>query len=262
MRRRITGPTGALVADDGGQGGIPVLFLHSLGGNSTHWSRQIEHLRPTRRVVALDLRGHGQSDPAGNGDYTITGMMGDVEATADTLQLQQLVLVGHSLGGGVALAYAGAHPERVAGLLLVDPIGDGTQTLSGEVAPFLEGLDTNYNSTIQGYWSQIAGPDNEVKNRLLSDLQSTPRTAVVQGLKDVMQFDPKPSLARYRGPVLSIITPYNLEPSSLHRLGKGFPHRLIEGTGHWIHLDKPDLMNKMLDEFLESVSGKGGKRER
>ncbi|HZB27387.1 MAG TPA: alpha/beta hydrolase, partial [Gemmatimonadales bacterium] len=108
----------------------------------------------------------------------------------------------------------------------------------------------------------IAGPDNEVKNRLLSDLQSTPRTVVVEALKDVMQFDPKPSLARYRGPVLSIITPYNLEPSSLHRLGKGFPYRLVEGTGHWIHLDMPDLMNQMLDEFVRSMSGKGEKRER
>jgi pimeloyl-ACP methyl ester carboxylesterase len=188
--------------------------------------------------------------------------MGDVEATADTLKLQQFVLVGHSLGGGVALVYAGAHPERIAGLLLVDPIGDGTQTPPGEVAPFLEGLETDYDSTIQGYWSQIAGPDNEVKNRLLSDLQSTPRTVVVEALKDVMQFDPKPSLARYRGPVLSIITPYNLEPSSLHRLGKGFPYRLVEGTGHWIHLDMPDLMNQMLDEFVRSMSGKGEKRER
>jgi pimeloyl-ACP methyl ester carboxylesterase len=259
MSRRISGPTGALAVDDGGQGGVPVLFLHSLAGNSAHWSRQIEHLRPTRRVVALDLRGHGQSDPPENGDYTVTGIMGDVEATVDTLKLQQVVLVGHSLGGGVALVYAGAHPERVAGLLLVDPIGDGTQTPPGEVASFLEGLETNYDSTIQGYWSQIAGPDGGVKNRLLSDLQSTPRKAVVEGLKDVMQFDPKPSLARYRGPVLSIITPYNLEPSSLHRLGKGFPHRLIEGTGHWIHLDKPDLMNQMLDEFLKSV---GERRER
>jgi pimeloyl-ACP methyl ester carboxylesterase len=153
----------------------------------------------------------------------------------------------------VALVYAGAHPERVVGLLLVDPVADGTQIPPDAMTSFLEGLENDYDSTIQGYWSQIAGPDNEVKNRLLSDLRATPRKAVVEGFKAVMQFDPKPSLARYRGPVLSIITPYNLEPYSLHRLGQGFPHRLIEGTGHWIHLDKPDLMNQMLDEFLKEA---------
>ncbi|HEU4680832.1 MAG TPA: alpha/beta hydrolase, partial [Gemmatimonadales bacterium] len=185
----------------------------------------------------------------------------DVEATVDTLKLEQFVLVGHSLGGGVALVYAGAHPERVVGLLLVDPIGDGTQTPPTEAASFLEGLEINYESTIQGYWSQIAGPDNDVKNRLLSDLQATPRKVVIEGFKAVMRFDPKPSLARYRGPVLSIITPYNLEPSSLHRLGKGFPYRMIEGTGHWIHLDQPDLVNRMLDEFLNTVRGEGERRK-
>ena len=250
MSRRIAGPTGMLAVNDGGQGGVPVLFVHSLAGRSAHWAHQLEHLCPTRRAVAVDLRGHGQSDPPRNGDYTVSGMTGDVEATADTLKLQQFVLVGHSLGGGVALDYAGAHPERVAGLLLVDPIGDGTQAPPGEVTSFLESLETDYDSTIQGYWAQIAGPDTAVRNRLLADLQATPRETVVEGFKGVMRFDPKPCLARYQGPVFSIITPFNLEPSSLHRLGKGFPHRMIEGAGHWIHLDKPDLFNQMLDEFL------------
>jgi pimeloyl-ACP methyl ester carboxylesterase len=254
MNRRINGPQGTLAVDDGGQGAIPILFLHSLAGNSAHWSSQIEHVRPTRRTVAVDLRGHGQSEPPRNGDYTVTGMMGDVEATMDTLKLQRVVLVGHSLGGGVALVYAGAHPERVVGLLLVDPIADGTQIPPGEVASFLEGLETNYENAIQGYWSQIAGPNHDVMNRLLSDLKATPRTVVVEGFKAVLQFDPKPSLARYRGPALSIITPYNLEPYSLHRLGNGFPHRLVEGTGHWIQLDQPALVNQTLDEFLEDVS--------
>ena len=54
-------------------------------------------------------------------------MAGDVAAVVDTLKLDRFVLVGHSMGGGVALTYAGAHPDRVAGLVLVDPIGDGKQ---------------------------------------------------------------------------------------------------------------------------------------
>lgn len=255
MNRRIAGPAGALAADDGGRGEIPILFLHSLAGNSAQWARQLEHVRATRRAVALDLRGHGRSETPRNGDYSFSGMTGDVEATVDALKLERFILVGHSLGGGVALAYAGAHPERVVGLLLVDPVGDGTQTRSDEVTPFLQRLETDYDSTIQGYWSQIAGPDDAIRQRLLADLGATPREAVVEGLKAVFQFDPKPSLARYQGPALSIITPYNLEPSSLHRLGKGFPHRLVRDTGHWIQLDKPDLVNQMLDEFLREVSG-------
>ena len=259
MSRRIAGPAGELAVDDGGQGNVPLLFLHSLAGNSAHWARQLNHVRQTRRAVALDLRGHGQSAPPTTGDYSIAGMAADVEEAVEALKLQRFILVGHSLGGGVAVAYAGAHPERVVGLLLVDPIADGTQIPPEEVTRFLEGLESDYDSTIQSYWSQISGPNNDIENRLLSDLRETPRETVVKGFRAVMEFDPKPSLAGYHGPVLSIITPYNVESSSLHRLEKGFPHRMIEGTGHWIHLDQPDLVNQMLDEFLKTIdmNGKG-----
>jgi pimeloyl-ACP methyl ester carboxylesterase len=69
-----------------------------------------------------------------------------------------------------------------------------------------------------------------------------------------MQFDPDPSLEGYSGPKLSIVTPHNDMPFSLHRLGKGFPHRMIEGTGHWIQLDKPEVVNGLLDTFLQRLS--------
>jgi pimeloyl-ACP methyl ester carboxylesterase len=234
-----------------------VVLVHSLAGNSAHWSAQLVHVRPARRAVALDLRGHGRSGPPKNGDYTIEGMAGDVEAVVDSLGLEKFVLVGHSMGGGVALTYAGAHPDRVAGLLLVDPIGDGTQIPADEAKSFLAGFESSYDRTSQGYWTGIAGPDSATRNRLLADLRATPRAAVVPVLRSVMQFDPRPALAKYRGPILSVVTPSNDQAFSLHRLGKGFPHRVVTGTGHWIQLDKPDEFNRILDEFLEtSVSGK------
>jgi pimeloyl-ACP methyl ester carboxylesterase len=263
---RIAGPAGAIAVDDGGslprtgRGSLSVVLVHSLAGNSTHWSKQLEYLRRTRRAVALDLRGHGRSERPKNGDYTIAGMAGDVAAAADTLGLEKFVLVGHSMGGGVALAYAGAHPERVAGLVLVDPIGDGKQIPPAEAKAYLAGFASNYDSTSQGYWTSIAGPDSVIQKRLLADLKATPREAVVQVLQDVMQFDPHPALARYQGPALSIVTPQNDMPMSLHRLGKGLPHRIVTGTGHWLHLDKPEEFNRLLDEFLDTTESVNSKR--
>jgi len=260
---QVTGPAGVLAVDDGGRGlsraergSLPVMFVHSLAGNSTQWSKQLEHLRGTRRAVALDLRGHGRSEPPKDGDYTIAAMAGDIAAVVDTLGLDRFVLVGHSLGGGVALAYAGAHPDRVAGLVLVDPIGDGKQIPPAEAKAFLAGFESSYDSTSQGYWTTIAGPDSAIQKQLLADLKATPQEAVIQGLRDMTQFDPHPALARYSGPKLAIVTPHNDMPSSLHRLGKGFPHRMVEGTGHWIQLDKPEGFSRLLDEFLKTVSGK------
>ena len=253
---RVAGAAGALAVDDRGRGGVPLVFAHSLAGSSAHWSRQLEHVRPARRAVAFDFRGHGRSEPPKNQDYSMAGMAGDIAAVVDARGIGKFVLVGHSMGGGAALTYAGAHPDRIAGLLLVDPIGDGKQIPAAEVQSFMEGLESNYDSMIQGYWQQIAGPDSSVRERLLSDLRATPRETVVPAFRGVMQFDPHPALARYRGPLLSIVTPHNDQPFSLHRLGKGFPHRMVPGTGHWIHLDKPEEINGLLDEFLESVSGK------
>jgi len=255
---RVVGPAGALALDDGGRGSLPVLLVHSLAGNAGQWTEQLGHLRRSHRAIAVDLRGHGRSEPPEDGDYSLAGMADDIAAVAETLGLERFVLVGHSMGGGVALTYAGRHPDRVAALVLVDPIGDGKQIPPAEAQTFLAGFEANYDSTIQAYWTSIAGPDSAIRERLLVDLRATPRAAVTAILREVMRFDPDPALARYAGPKLSIVTPHNDMPFSLHRLGKGFPHQVVDGTGHWIQLEKPDELNRILDHFLnnKSVSGK------
>ena len=254
---RVSGPAGTLAVDDGGKNGLPVVLVHSLAGTAQQWSEQLRHLRQTRRAIAFDFRGHGRSDAPKNGDYTIAGMATDIAATVDSLGLDRFVLVGHSMGGGAALVYAGSHPDRVRGLMLIDPIGDGKQIPAAEADGFLSGLESDYGNASQAYWTSIAGPDSAIRERLLRDLKSTPKEAVIRVLREVMKFDPDPPLARYHGPKLSVVTPHNDMPFSLHRMGHGFPHQVVEGTGHWIQLDKPAVVNRLLDEFLtESVSGK------
>ena len=251
MSGRIAGPAGDLAVDDGGRGEA-VLFLHSLAGNAGHWAAQLDHVRKTRRAVALDLRGHGRSAALGPGEYSIEAQADDVDAVAAALELEEFALVGHSMGGGVALAYAGAHPERVTRLLVADPIGDGTQTPEEEVRPFLDALESPaYAETIEGYWSSIAGSDGAVLERLLRDLRETPRETVVRGLRAVMAFDPKPALTRFHRPVLAVVTPENDFPYSMHRLGTGLPHRVISGTGHWLQLERPEEFNGILERLLE-----------
>jgi pimeloyl-ACP methyl ester carboxylesterase len=247
----LPGPAGSLRVDDGGpHGDWPIVFVHSLAGNVEQWSAQLAHLRATRRAVALDLRGHGRSDPPANDDYSLSGMAADIGAVVEQLDLERIVLVGHSMGGGVALTYAGANPQIVAGLLLLDPIGDGKQFSASQTEPLLQALNADYDTTITQYWTGIAGADGGVRQRLLDDLHATPQKTVVRSLREVLRFDPDPSLARYQGPILSVVTPSNDQSFSLHRLGAGFPHRVVRGTGHWIQLEKPDEFDAILDAFL------------
>jgi len=252
--RTIASPAGPLRVDDGGRRGPPVLFVHSLAGNLGHWAEALERCRATRRAVALDLRGHGSSArPPGPDALAIDAVAGDLAAVADGCGLERFVLVGHSYGGGVALAYAGAHPERVERLLLLDPVGDGTRMDAGEVQPFLDRLDSHYTATIESYWATISGPDPAVRERLLRDLRATPRDTVVGGFRAALRFDPASALARYRGPALAVVTPANDAAFSLHRVGR-LPHRVIEGTGHWIQLDRPAEFGNILDGFLAATS--------
>jgi pimeloyl-ACP methyl ester carboxylesterase len=250
VSRRVAGPAGRLAVDDGGAGD-PVVLVHSLGGHAGQWSEQLPAARKTRRAVAFDLRGHRHSEAPADGRYAIEAFGDDVGAVADALGLERFALVGHSLGAGAAVAYAGAHPERVTHLLVADPIGDGTGTPEAEVRPFLDALDSPaYTETIEGYWSSIAGTDGAVLERLLRDLRNTPRATMIGGLHASMAFDPKPALGRYRGPVLAVITPANDFPYSLHKLGSGLPHRVIAGTGHWLHIERPAEFNRILERFL------------
>lgn len=248
---RLPGPAGALAVDDGGAGGVPVVFVPSLAGTVEHWRAQLGHLRSNRRALALELRGHGRSDPPAGGDYAIDSLAGDIAAVLDGLRLERVALVGHSLGGGVALAYAGMHPSRVERLMLLDAIGDGTRLPAEEVGGFLTALDSPaYTEAVEGYWETISGPDPAVRERLLADLRALRPETVLGVLREVSRFDPKPALAAYQGPALAVVTPNNDEGFSLHRLGAGFPHQVIEGTGHWIQLERPEEVNRILDRFL------------
>ena len=98
----------------------PVIFLHGITGHARTWDDEARLLAERFRVLVLDQRGHGDSDPAPDGDYSDTALLGDLEAFVERLGLARVSLVALSLGGRVAINYAGCHPARVARLVVVD----------------------------------------------------------------------------------------------------------------------------------------------
>jgi esterase len=106
--------------DWGIEGFPPVVFLHGGGLNAHTWDLVCAALRRERHCVALDQRGHGESEWSPQMDYSTESHVGDLEAFVDLLRLERFVLVGMSLGGANALAWAGRHGRRLAGLVLVD----------------------------------------------------------------------------------------------------------------------------------------------
>ena len=113
--------------------GETVVFLHGYTGSSQVWASQVPALSPRYRVVTLDQRGHGKSAaPSQKEEYSIQIFTDDVFALLRMLNIKKCCLVGHSLGGYIALQFALEHPDMLSALVLED-------TSSGEVA-----RDPNY----------------------------------------------------------------------------------------------------------------------
>ena len=100
--------------------GVPLLLVHGFGNEAHFWDDLAPALAPYYRTLALDLRGHGDSDGDADGCYDHLSMARDLECFAGALGFTRLVVVGHSLGGRVALRFAGRNLEKLAGLVLVD----------------------------------------------------------------------------------------------------------------------------------------------
>lgn len=140
MTLKIAGPAGLLNADDGGTGGLPVLFVHSLAAQA-----------------------------------------GDIEAVVNSLGIQRFVLVGHSMGGSIAIVYAGLHPERLAGLLIVDSGGDPSQFPEEQKQQIIAALESDaYSIVTENYWSQLlTGSSPEVCERVMKGMRTMPKEMVI-----------------------------------------------------------------------------------
>ena len=254
---RIEGPAGELFVDDGGarapSAAAPVLFVHSFAGNSSHWKEQLQHLRKTRRAAAIDLRGHGRSQAPKSGDYAVESLAADIGAAADALRLQRFVLVGHSMGGAAAAAYAGLHPDRVAGLVLIGAPGKSPPEVTQKV---MAGLKSDYDKTMAGYWqSLLKDARAATKKGREAEMRRVQRDSSMAMIEATFAFDPLPALARYSGPKLIIDTPHNGEgPEALHGQAPQVERRLVEHTSHWPHIDNPKAFDHVLDEFLAKLS--------
>jgi pimeloyl-ACP methyl ester carboxylesterase len=256
----VAGPAGNLHVLDGGGGkagarALPVLFVHSLAGNGGQWRAQLDFLRNAgRRAVALDLRGHGESEPAEDGDYSIAGLAADVAAVADQLGLRRFVLAGHSLGSLAAIDYAGRHPERVAALFLVDPNGDMTDTPRSDFEPFLATLRADPHAELTSYYRQlVVQAPPAAAARVLAGVRDTAEEAILGGIEAAFAYPPLPALDAYPGPKLSVVSDLNDLPVSLHKRRPDLPTRWIPHTGHWLQMDAPDAVNRILEELLGAL---------
>ncbi len=244
----------SLVRHSRGTGGLPVLFAHSFAGDLSHWDAALAYLAAGRRAIAFDFSGHGNS-PVAIGRYSYAELAKDIGAVADAEELANFVLVGHSMGAAIAAGYAAKNPARVKALILVDPPPALGEIPAEQIRQIHESLDKDPYAVVEQFWKQqmFVNAREEVQQRLLTGLRRMPRTAAIELTREAFAVDASIPLRRYAGPKFAIVTPRNNAPLSLHHAVPGITHVVIDGTGHWIHLDKPNAFNTALNGILKSV---------
>jgi pimeloyl-ACP methyl ester carboxylesterase len=250
----IEGPVGKISVVQHGEGGTSILFIHSFGGSTAHWKNQMQHLQT--KTVTMDLRGHGNSDTPANNDFAIESHVKDVEAVVNGLGLDKFILVGHSMGGSVAIAYAGKHPDKIVGLLLTGTPGKMPPEQATQIITSLE--SDKYKMVMDDYMKKLlinATPETvKMETEGMNKLDKEKSVSII---KESFAYDPLPAFKKYTGPKLIVdIADMEAQPSSLHTAFPNVPYKTISGTSHWMQLDKPDDFNKILDEFLKEVEKK------
>jgi pimeloyl-ACP methyl ester carboxylesterase len=237
--------------DSRGSGDTPVLFLHSFAGDCTHWSPVLEALAPRRRVVAFDFSGHGLS-PAVRGRYSIRRLAQDVLTVANAQNLEHFALVGHSMGAQVAAEFAATAPQRVKKLILVDPPPAPGAIPADAAKQIRESLAQDPYATVEQFWQQgpFVGARPETERRLLASLHKLARNAAIELTDEALGFDARVPLQKYTGPKFAIVSSANDTPLSLQHAAPDIEYAVIEGTGHWIQLDRPAEFIAVLERLL------------
>ena len=250
-----------LHATDLGEG-PPAILLHGLFGTSSNFMTVQRRLAVGRRVLAFDLRNHGRSahDPAMN--YPI--MAGDVLDTMRAHGLERAALVGHSMGGKVAMQVALRAPERVSRLLIADIAPVAYPPRNQAIAEAMLSLPLTPDLTRSAADQHLlpAVDDPVVRSFLLSNLRFGPAPAWRIGLAEIAAALPAiegwSASGAYEGPTLVLRGERSdyVRPEHRALFRALFPHALfatLRGAGHWLHADAPDAFTETVAGFLPTA---------
>jgi pimeloyl-ACP methyl ester carboxylesterase len=267
-----------------GEAGPRVVFVHGLFGQGRNWTTIAKGLADRHRVTLLDLPNHGHSPWTDRVDYAdMAGLLAaELESSGEPV-----TLVGHSMGGKVAMTLALRRPELLRALVVVDiaPVeypltGGRTDDADEEASPFGDYIAAMKRIDLAGLERrdeadralEAAVPSRMVRGFLLQSLVREGGGAggrwrwrlnldlLERDLGELRGFPEPPPGARYDGPVLWIAganSHYVLDEDR-PRMEELFPHtRLvrIKNAGHWVHSEQPEIFVETLRRFLDRVEG-------
>jgi pimeloyl-ACP methyl ester carboxylesterase len=240
-----------------GSGAPELLFVPGWCCDHTAFQPQFDHFARAHGVTSLDLRGCGQSDAPEVG-YSIPELADDVVAVCAAAGIEQPVVVGHSLGGMIAVELAARYPSLASALVLVDP---------GPIDPLPETVEF-----FRRFAEQLAGPEGEEIRRdyvqdmgardeerarwIVDHMCAVPQAVAAAVIRGVSEWNGREPFAHCLVPLLLFRATLGENPDAL-RLRKIKPDLevgITVGAGHFHQLEVPEQVNGMIERFIQQAA--------
>jgi pimeloyl-ACP methyl ester carboxylesterase len=233
--------------------GEKVIFIHGAGGNARSWYFQKEYLKASMEIILIDLPGHGK-DAGGEGYSTLAAYVEYVHGIIRELGINKCYIAGHSMGGAITMSLALSSPELLKGIILI------TTGAKLRVFPeILDGLKRDKEKTVRGImdfaFSKKASA--ALKENGVKDMMKCKAEVIYGDFFACEGFDLMDSVNRIKIPALiicgkdDVLTPPKYS-EYLHKQIEGSRLVTIEDAGHMATLEKPDEVNKAIQEWITS----------
>ena len=232
-----------------GNGTQALVFVHGWSCDRSYWKGQLEPLSRSSKVVAIDLAGHGESG-LNRKSWTIEAFGGDVAAVVKKLNLQRVILIGHSMGSNVIAEAARQLPGRVAGLVLVDQYKNLEAGLTKEeVEAFAARFRTNFRDSVAAFVRRmfVSTSDSTLIEKVATDMASAPPAIAMDALVYTLNYSRQipQTLKELKLPVIAINdTRRPTDVASMKR--HGVEVLIMPGVGHFLMMENPEGFNRLL----------------
>jgi pimeloyl-ACP methyl ester carboxylesterase len=237
--------------------GNPIILIHGFPFDHSIWDRVAGSLEPHARLILPDLRGFGLS-PAPEGVYTMRLMAEDIAALMDRLEIHKAVLVGHSMGGYISLAFAQVYPDRLAGLALVSSqaAADSPEPRQGRLRLAEKVKRKGVKAVVDASLDKFS-PNAGVRELTRELILRSPGKSVIAGLKGMAERpDYTEQLAQLKVPCVVVagsedaIIPVEKAREMVQMLSRGW---LVEipGSGHMPMFEAPDQVSAAIQDLAQ-----------
>ena len=240
-----------------GEGEPAIVFIHGWCCDRTYWEAQLPYFAQKYKVLTIDLAGHGESG-LDRKEWTMGAFGEDVVAVVNNLNLDQVVLVGHSMGGPVILEAARRMPKRVIGLVGVDTLQNFEDKFTQEqIDDWFTPLRFNFAEATRNFVRTMFTPNSDpaLVEKIVTDMSSAPQdvgSGALEGYVDFQNNEIIRLLQEVQAPITCINSdhyPTNVEANQ-HYVSS-FKALIMSGVGHFNMIENPETFNRLLEETVQ-----------